>query len=162
MMMKKCVIPREAEPTEGIAILTAAKPDCGTASPGQRSLRSLRSLGMTLVLVAACSKPATPPPPAVPVKIATATQIAAPLTLGANGVVEPMQTVSIQAQIGGTLDEVSFREGDEVQAGQVLFRLDPRPFEAALRQAEGTLSRDEVQAGNTLREAVRYKTLDHQ
>jgi multidrug efflux system membrane fusion protein len=95
----------------------------------------------------------------VPVRVASATHIAAPLTISGNGVVEPMQTVAVQAQVGGTLEEVAFREGDDVQAGQVLFRLDSRPFEAALRQAEGTLSRDEVAAANALREAERYKAL---
>ena len=124
--------------------------------PGTRC-QILRKL--VVVFVFACSKPASPPAPAVPVRVAAATQMAAPLTIGANGVVEPMQTVSIQAQVGGTLTEVSFREGDDVQEGQVLFRLDPRPFEAALRQAEGALARDEVNAANTQREADRYKTL---
>jgi len=118
--------------------------------------RSLATLVMTML---ACSKSAPPPTPAVPVKVASAQQIAAPLTIGANGVVEPLQTVAIQAQIGGTLNEVAFREGDEVQEGQVLFRLDARPFDAALKQAEGALARDEVQAANTQREAERYKTL---
>ncbi|HEY9227088.1 MAG TPA: efflux RND transporter periplasmic adaptor subunit [Gemmatimonadaceae bacterium] len=118
----------------------------------------LPTLGLTAVLFA-CSKPTSQAPPPVPVKVAAATSIAAPLTLTANGVVEPMQTVSIQAQVGGTLDEVTFKEGDEVQAGQVLFRLDPRPFEAALRQAEAALARDEVNAANTQREADRYKAL---
>jgi multidrug efflux system membrane fusion protein len=113
---------------------------------------------MTCIFVA-CSKPAPQQTPIVPVRVASATQISAPLTIVANGVVEPMQTVAVQAQIGGTLTEVSFREGEDVAEGQVLFRLDPRPFEAALRQAEGALARDTVQAANTRREAERYKSL---
>jgi multidrug efflux system membrane fusion protein len=79
--------------------------------------------------------------------------------VSANGVVEPLQTVAITAQVGGTLDEVTFQEGDDVQAGQVLFRVDPRPFEAALRQAEATLARDSAQAQSAQREADRYKAL---
>ena len=63
-------------------------------------------------------------PPPVPVQVAAVTTISAPLTIGANGVVEPMQTVAVQAQVGGTLDAVNFREGDDVQAGQMLFRID--------------------------------------
>jgi membrane fusion protein, multidrug efflux system len=125
-----------------------------------RKSRSLAALGMTAgIAIVSCSKPAPQAAPAVPVRVAEATQIAAPLTIAANGVVEPMQTVSVQAQVGGTLMQVGFREGDEVRAGQILFRLDPRPFEAALRQAEGALARDEVQAANTQREADRYKAL---
>ncbi|HEY7395862.1 MAG TPA: efflux RND transporter periplasmic adaptor subunit [Gemmatimonadaceae bacterium] len=124
--------------------------------------RSLASLGMTIgmtIAIISCSKPAAQAAPAVPVRVAEATQIAAPLTIAANGVVEPVQTVSVQAQVGGTLIQVGFREGDEVRAGQMLFRLDPRPFEAALRQAQGALARDEAQAANTQREAERYKAL---
>jgi multidrug efflux system membrane fusion protein len=109
--------------------------------------------------LAACSKPPAQREPVVPVQVAAVSKIAAPLTLQANGSVEPLQTVSIQAQVGGTLDAVSFREGDDVQAGQTLFRLDPRPFEAALRQAQAALTRDEAQAQNAQRDADRYKAL---
>jgi multidrug efflux system membrane fusion protein len=95
----------------------------------------------------------------VPVELVSVSQIAAPLTIEANGVVEPAQTVMIQGQVNGTIQEVGFQEGDDVQAGQVLFQLDPRPFEAALRQAEAALARDEATADNAKREADRYKTL---
>jgi multidrug efflux system membrane fusion protein len=109
--------------------------------------------------VAACSKPPQQQVPPVPVQVESATHISAPLALEANGVVEPMQTVSIQAQVGGTINEVTFNEGDDVQQGQVLFRLDPRPFEAALRQAQAAVTRDEATAANAQRQADRYKTL---
>ncbi len=92
-------------------------------------------------------------------QLASVTTIAAPLTIEANGAVEPMQTVAIEAQVGGTLDTVAFNEGDDVQAGQVLFRLDARPFEAALRQAEAALARDQAQAQSAQRDAERYKAL---
>jgi multidrug efflux system membrane fusion protein len=115
---------------------------------------------MTIALtLAACSKPPQQQVPPVPVQLVPVSKIAAPLTLDANGVVEPAQTVMVQAQVGGTLQEVAFTEGQDVAAGQVLFRLDPRPFEAALRQAEATLARDEATAANAQREADRYKTL---
>ena len=110
-------------------------------------------------LTAACSKAPVQQTPPVPVQVASVTKIAAPLTISANGVVEPLATVAIEAQVGGTLDEVSFNEGDDVQVGQLLFKIDSRPFEAALRQAEAALARDEAQAQNALREAERYKTL---
>ena len=110
-------------------------------------------------LLAACSKSEEHQEPPVPVQVAAATKIAAPVTLESNGVVEPMQTVAIEAQVGGSLETVAFNEGDDVQAGQVLFQLDPRPFEAALRQAEAALARDEAQAQNAQRDADRYKAL---
>ena len=112
-----------------------------------------------LALAAGCTKPPVARVPAVPVRIASVTKIAAPLTIQANGSVEPLQTVAIQAQVGGILDAVMFHEGDNVHAGQLLFRIDPRPFEAVVRQANATLSRDEAQAQNAQRDAERYKTL---
>lgn len=110
-------------------------------------------------VLAGCAAPPPTKVPPVPVQVAAATNIAAPLTIGANGVVEPLQTVAVQAQVGGTLEAVNFREGDDVQAGQVLFRLDARPYEATLRQVEATLARDEAQAQNAARDADRYKAL---
>jgi multidrug efflux system membrane fusion protein len=112
-----------------------------------------------ITAAAACSKPPAQSAPPVPVQVASVSMISAPLTLEANGAVEPMQTVSVLAQIGGTLDTVMFNEGDEVQAGQVLFKLDPRPFGAALRQAEASLARDQAQAQSLQRDAERYKAL---
>jgi membrane fusion protein, multidrug efflux system len=118
----------------------------------------IHALGVVLA-VAACSKPPEQRTPPVPVQVAPVTQIAAPLTISANGVVEPLQTVAVQAQVGGTLDAVAFHEGDDVQAGQILFRIDARPFEAALRQAQAALARDEAQMQNAQRDAERYKAL---
>ena len=115
-------------------------------------------LGVSL-LAAACSKATPHQEPPVPVQVAAATRIAAPVTIESNGVVEPMQTVAIEAQVGGSLETVAFNEGDDVKTGQVLFKLDPRPFEAALRQAEAVLARDEAQAQNAQRDAERYKAL---
>lgn len=119
----------------------------------------LGSCFIAALLAGACGKAPAHQEPAVPVQIAAATKISAPVTIESNGVVEPMQTVAIEAQVGGSLETVAFNEGDEVQAGQVLFTLDPRPFEAALRQAEGVLARDEAQAQNAQRDAERYKAL---
>lgn len=126
------------------------------------SIRSYRKPVHALVAAlvgAACAKPPEQGAPPVPVQVAPVTQIAAPLTIAANGVVEPLQTVAIEAQVGGALETVTFNEGQDVQAGQVLFKLDARPFEAALRQAEATLARDEAQAQSAQRDAERYKAL---
>jgi len=112
-----------------------------------------------LVAAAACKDAPAPKTPPVPVELAPVTTIAAPLTVSANGVVEPLQTVAVIAQVGGTLDQVTFQEGEDVQAGQVLFRVDARPFEATLRQAEAALARDSAQAVSAEREADRYKAL---
>ena len=108
---------------------------------------------------AACSKPPAERSTVVPVQLAAATTISAPLTIQANGAVEPLQTVAVEAQVGGIVDTVAFNEGDDVQAGQPLFRIDPRPFEAALRQAEAALARDVAQSQSAQRDADRYKAL---
>jgi multidrug efflux system membrane fusion protein len=129
----------------------------GQGTAGKRNRISC-VLGI-LVFAGACKDAPAAKAPPVPVEVAQATQISAPLTVSANGVVEPLQTVAVVAQVGGTLDEVNFQEGDDVQAGQVLFRIDPRPFEAALRQAEATLARDSAQATSAHRDAERYKAL---
>ena len=117
------------------------------------------ALALAGFTAAACSKPPEQKVPPVPVELAAVSKIAAPLTLEANGVVEPAQTVMIQGQVTGTIQQIGFEEGQDVQLGQMLFQLDPRPFEAALRQAEAALARDEATAANAQREADRYKTL---
>jgi len=119
-----------------------------------------RPMGLgALALLAACTSKAPERSQSVPVSVAPAVRIDAPALVAANGVVEPVQTVAVEAQVGGTLTEVSFQEGDEVAEGQVLFRIDARPFQAALRQAQGALARDHAQALNAQRDAERYKAL---
>jgi len=95
-----------------------------------------RALALAALTMAACSKPPEQKVPPVPVELVAVSKISAPLTLDANGVVEPAQTVMIQGQVTGTIQQIGFQEGDDVQLGQMLFQLDPRPFEAALHQAD--------------------------
>src|SRR5213075_2168618 len=65
----------------------------------------------------------------------------------------------IEAQVNGILQRVSFAEGQEVGNGQVLFQIDPRPYQAVLNQARAQLTRDEAIAANTRRDATRYAAL---
>ncbi len=97
--------------------------------------------------------------PRVPVSVARAEHRSLPYELDANGTVEPIRSVSVLPQVGGTIQRVHFAEGDEVSAGQVLFEIDARPYQAALQQAEGALGRDVAQALSASREASRYKEL---
>src|SRR3990172_8691122 len=69
-----------------------------------------------------------------------------PVEVNAIGNVESFSTVSVKVLVSGELVEVYFREGQEVKKGEVLFKIHPRPFEAALRRAEGNLARDVAQA----------------
>lgn len=122
---------------------------------------SARILSPVSVLCVAigCAKDAPPPTPPVPVTVGTAERRSVPFDLTATGTVEPMQTVAILPQVSGLITRIAFREGDNVRKGQVLFQLDPRPFQAALAQAEGLLQRDRAQAANAEDEAKRYASL---
>lgn len=112
-----------------------------------------------LLAAAGCGKTTVAAKPAAAVSVATAHVGVAPYVVTANGIVEPMQTVAVQSQVGGVLRSVRFKEGSEVAAGDVLFEIDPVPFAAALRQAEALLARDEAQYKNAGRDAERYAQL---
>ncbi len=85
------------------------------------------------------------PPPAVPVLAAEAVRKEVPLEVGVIGTVQALTTVGVKSQISGQVVKVHFTEGQEVKAGQLLFTIDPRPFEAAVAQAEATVGRDTAQ-----------------
>jgi len=125
------------------------------------------SMAALLLLVAGCGNKdaavqAAKPIPAAPVRVATVASRTMPVELQAIGNVEAISTVSIKAQISGQLMRVHFKEGDFVKKGQLLFTIDRAPFEAALRQAEGTLAKDEAQSLNTKLDAERYQGLGKQ
>jgi multidrug efflux system membrane fusion protein len=109
--------------------------------------------------LSACSKKDPPRSPTVPVSVATVKRSIIPYVVTANGVAEPMQTVAVEAQVNGILNRVTFAEGQEVQAGQVLFQIDARPYLAVLNQARAQLTRDEAMAANARRDAARYAAL---
>jgi multidrug efflux system membrane fusion protein len=83
--------------------------------------------------------------PIVQVAASPAVQKAIPVQLTANGSAQAYSTVSIMSQVDGQIAQVHFAEGQDVKKGDLLFTLDQRPFEAALRQAEGILARDRAQ-----------------
>jgi membrane fusion protein, multidrug efflux system len=119
--------------------------------------------GITLLLInflPACSgdkKP--PPPPAVPVLVATVTEKTVPVELKVIGNVEAYSTVSIKSRLSGQLVQVNFKEGQDVKQGELLFVIDPRPYEAALRQVEANLARDKALATKAQADAGRYAEL---
>jgi membrane fusion protein, multidrug efflux system len=96
---------------------------------------------------------------AVPVLVATAVKKTVPVQLRAVGNVEPYTTVSIKSQVTGVLMQAHFKEGQDVKKGQQLFTIDPRPFEAALRQAEANMQRDNAQLKNLREQVRRYAEL---
>lgn len=113
----------------------------------------------TAVLAGGCSRERPRKEPNVPVVVATARRTEVPYTLATNGVVEPLQTAAVEAQVGGILRRVAFTEGQDVKAGDVLFEIDARPYIAVLDQARGQLARDQAQASNAARDSARYSAL---
>jgi membrane fusion protein, multidrug efflux system len=125
-----------------------------------------RVVGLMLsTAVAACSEgqavqpQQNGPPPAVPITATAAIRKEMPLEVSVIGTVEAFATVAVRAQITGELTSVNFRQGEDVQAGQVLFTLDRRPLEAALQQATANLERDTAQAANAKVIVERYEQL---
>ena len=84
-------------------------------------------------------------PPVVPVSVAKVAQESAPTELRVVGTVDASSVVQIKSQIAGQLDKVGFTEGQNVAKGDLLFVIDPRPYQDALRQAEAAVTRDRAQ-----------------
>ncbi len=106
------------------------------------------SLAMALLLIVACSKKvetggpgAGAPKPATPVHVAAAALETVPVQLRNFGTGEAYSTIQLKSQVSGIITEVMFKEGDVVEKDQVLFTIDKRPFEVALKEAEANLSR---------------------
>src|SRR5256885_8627833 len=91
-----------------------------------------------------CSHKGAGGSPRVPVTVAHAERRAVPFEIPATGTAEPLQTVSVQAQGTGVLTHVTFHEGDDVTARQVLFEIAARSFRAALEPARAVLARDQA------------------
>jgi len=110
-----------------------------------------RGLALLAVLaLAGCSDRAsgTQPvaaPPAVPVLAAEVVRKDVPLDVAVIGTVQALTNVGVKAQVSGQVVKVHFNEGQDVTAGQLLFTVDPRPFEATVAQAEANVGRDTAQ-----------------
>mgnify|MGYP000750541971 CR=1 FL=1 len=94
-----------------------------------------------------------------PVVVGKAERKVVPLTLDAIGAVEPSRTASVRSQVTGTLVKINFSEGQDVRQGDILFEIDPRPFQNSLRSAEADLQRIKVQLGTAQAQVERYRTL---
>ncbi len=94
-----------------------------------------------------------------PVTVAAATSRAVPMELRTFGTVEPLSTVEIRSQVSGTLTKVHIREGQDVQPGELLFTVDPRPMETAVKQAQAILDRDTGNHATAVKEAERQEEL---
>jgi multidrug efflux system membrane fusion protein len=94
-----------------------------------------------------------------PVLVATVAQKTMPIYITALGTVIPYYSVTIKSRVDGQLMSVNVREGQAVRKGQLLAQIDPRPYEAALAQAQGQLVKDQATAENAKAQAQRYTAL---
>ncbi|HET9177904.1 MAG TPA: efflux RND transporter periplasmic adaptor subunit [Terriglobia bacterium] len=97
---------------------------------------------------------------AVPVVVAKASQRDMPVQVTAIGNVQAYSTVTVKSLVDGEIQKAYFTEGQDVRKGDLLFTIDPRPFQAALHQAEANLARDQAQAEYAKAEAKRYTELE--
>lgn len=95
----------------------------------------------------------------VPVVTAMAVEKSMPISQTAVGTAEAISTVQVRSQVTGRLAEVHFAEGQEVEANQPLFTIDPQPFQVVLDQASAVLARDTAQSNNAQSQVERYKNL---
>jgi membrane fusion protein, multidrug efflux system len=103
------------------------------------------------------SAPATVSP--VPVVTALVRQHDQPIVLSGLGTVQALNTASIQSQITGVLEEVGFVEGQSVKRGDILAKIDPRLYQAALTQAQGQLAKDTALHAQAESDLARYQKL---
>ena len=163
---------------EPIGPVQPALPPSPPPGPSRRRGRWVgRGIGLIVLLAAAllvwhrAETPTSPrgefgkgqreaPPQAV--RVASVTKGDMPITVDALGTVTPFGTVTIRTQIAGKLMEIGFTEGQMVKKGDFIAQIDPRPYQAALAQAQGQLAKDQAVLGQAESDLVRYETLNKQ
>jgi membrane fusion protein, multidrug efflux system len=134
-----------------------------------RGFHPVISAGIVLLAIALCLGPslscAKKDPPAdagklrsakpVLVTAATAVKKPIPVELKTFGSVEARSTVSVKAEVSGRITKIHFQKGQQIHMGDMLFTIDPRPFQAALDQAQANLTRVEVQRTEAQKNAAR-------
>src|SRR5579863_3169904 len=95
----------------------------------------------------------------IPVQVTAVAERPMPIYLTALGTVMPYMSVTVKARVNGQLLPVKFTEGQEVKQGQTIMVIDPKPYQASLDQAKGTLAHDEALLKDAQAEYGRYKAL---
>lgn len=125
--------------------------------PAARLLRT--TVAGLIALLAGCDRAAPPAPPPHPVGVVTLSPRAMPVHVLLPGRVSAFRTAEVRPQVSGILLKRRFTEGETVKAGESLYLIDPAPYQAALRQAQGNLSRSQAAAAQAHRTATRYRAL---
>jgi RND family efflux transporter MFP subunit len=128
-------------------------------NPQKKAEATIFLAAATLLCFAGCKeKPhATPPPPIV--EVATVMQADVPIYHDWIGTLDGLVNATIRAQVTGYLIAQNYREGDPIKKGDLLFQIDPRPFQAVLDQAKGQLAQAEARLGKTELDVKRYAPL---
>lgn len=131
------------------------------SGPFRISLFSLVTVGIAVFLLAACSGNAenSHVPKSAPVTVSIALKKDVPVVIKAIGTVEPHNTVSVRARVPGEITKIAFKEGQEVSKGDLLFTIDPRPYQAALEGALADLDRDNARLKSAKEDVRRYAEL---
>src|SRR5262245_50407639 len=112
-------------------------------------MMKLKGIVALIFFFAGCSSPQAQPGgpvfPPVPVTTEQATEETVPIQIRSVGTAEPYSSVEVKSQVAGPLVKVNFAEGANVNQGHLLFEIDARPFQEALRQAEAALAKDQAQ-----------------
>jgi multidrug efflux system membrane fusion protein len=95
----------------------------------------------------------------LPVSVAKVGTADVPVVIDALGTVTPLATVSVRPQVTGPIVKIAFTEGQQVKKGDLLAEIDPRPYQAALDQAQGQMARDQAGLVGARTDLVRYKQL---
>src|SRR5438105_1654156 len=117
-------------------------------------------IAATLLYMSGCKgKVDTGPPPPVAVEVLEVKGQDVPVYHDWIGTLEGLVNAQIRAQVSGYLLAQKYREGDSVKKGDLLFQIDPRPFQAVLDQAKGQLAQAEAQFGKTELDVKRFTPL---
>jgi len=132
-----------------------------------RTMPRIAMVGGAVVIVAFAAwywllrKPPAPPkrPTAIPVDVATVQRADVPVYLEGLGTVQAFYTVTITSRVDGQIQQVAFKEGQDVKKGDLLVQIDPRPFQAALGIAIATRDKDRALLANAHRDMDRFMEL---
>jgi RND family efflux transporter MFP subunit len=124
-----------------------------------RLASSLALAFLVASLAAGCKKKAQGPPPPAEVHVTTVSPTNVPVYREWIGTMEGLVNAQIRAQASGYLQSQNYSEGKQVKKGDLLFEIDPRPFQAALEQARSKLAQDEAEQARTQWDVKRYEPL---
>ena len=115
--------------------------------------------GLLLTATVGCGKKEAPAPPPPDVKVASVLQKDVPIYVEAIGQTRGSTEIEVRARVEGFIQTIDFKEGNPVRKGQLLYTIDPSPFQAALAQAKGALAETEAQLARAKQDVVRYEPL---